>query len=85
MSNSKNIALILLLFLILLQLSQAQEKIENFNDYQGLNINFHIEGTIVTNLQDPSAKLDEMRVDLSFFPRENDFQKIFDIMIVFGC
>ncbi len=79
MFNFNKITIAILLFLIFLPLSHAQEKIENFNDYQSLNLNFHIEGTLITNLQDPSAKLDEMRVDLSFFPRENDFQKIDEI------
>lgn len=70
----------LLVIVLLAHVVQAQEeKIENFNTYQDLVLQFHIDGEINVVLTDPLGRVEEMKVDLSFFPRENGFQAIKNI------
>jgi transglutaminase-like putative cysteine protease len=69
---------LLFMFLLVLLLPGvlAQEKIENFHKYQELDLKFHISAPINLDFENQKAKMSEMQVDLSFFPRENDYQSI---------
>jgi len=77
--SRKGSVYVLVLILLLSSLVSAQEKPDNYNKYQSLTLTFDIEADMDLTLTDSQGKLTEMIVDLSFFPRENQFQTIQNI------
>lgn len=73
------LSILLPLFLLLLPVNAVEEKVDNYNNYQSLDLTFKMNTVIDISLTKPQGKLNEMVVDVSFFPRENEFQKNLDI------
>ena len=65
------------IFMILfINISYAQEKIENFNDIQELELNFKLKSIIKLDKTENNPKLEYIKASMSFYPREDYRQKI---------
>lgn len=70
---------IFFLLLHLIAVSAQEQPIENYNNYQSLDMRFILDASIDVNLLQSTATLSDMRVDLSFFPYETNLQDVLKI------
>lgn len=68
----KKRAILILFALILIINANAQD----INDYENLKINTEISSSLILSKESSSSKIDYAYANLTFFPQENEFQKI---------
>ncbi|MBS3167658.1 transglutaminase domain-containing protein [Candidatus Woesearchaeota archaeon] len=68
---------IILIFLLLIPFSIAQsEKINDYNDYDRLELEFNLDADIGLVFKDSNSKVKDVSSILTFFPREDIMQKV---------
>lgn len=67
-------AFVVFMFFLAGIVNAQQQPPESFNALDGLDLKFGFNANIDITLLQPGTTIDEMKVDLSFFPRDNDFQ-----------
>lgn len=72
---------LLLTLILLLQITLAQEKEENFNSYSDLELSLEISSTLNLVFTEQNPKIEYIKTDLSFFPRNDDRQQVLDLEI----
>jgi len=76
MNKKSKLVIVLIAFLMLLQISSAKEKLNDYNNYTSLKMNFDITGSFDLIASSADAKTSEATAILTFVPKEDSIQTI---------